>query len=398
MRKPFNTYLRLMAAGMIAGLAVVALINVVVDPFRVYGLFDVAALRGYRDKLNGRTAKSERVRREQYDIVVLGSSRVGMGIDPASEVLGPHRVCNMGLGRTNLKEMASVVDFICGERPPEKMVFFLDFHMFNEHRDVTGDFINSPFNTSRSAAEYHMGNLIGAQAFGESKKTIVNSFTGELAECDENGHRTKRTSKTLPRRRFEKTVRNFLTNRELYGGETFAETRLEYLRHIIRTCREHDIELVIAFPPIHAHMLEAIWQAGLWDTFEQCKRLAMGAVSEANTLAGDKWRAELWDFTSYAGYASETVPPAGDATSMTWYMDPSHFFSEIGDFAVSRMLDLPTPDGATEADFGKLLTSQNIAQHLLDIRTERAQYVAANAHEADWIRLAAQDAAVLLGR
>ncbi len=397
MRKPFKTYLRLLTVGIIVGLAVVALTNVVVDPFRVYGVFDVPVLRGYRDKLNGRTAKAERVRREQYDIIALGSSRVGMGINPASEVLGPHNVCNMGLGRTNLKEITHVVDFLCRESLPKRIVFFLDFHMFNENREVTGDFINSPFNISRSAAEYHMGNLIGAQAFSESKKTVVNYFTGELAECDENGHRTKRTSKTLPRRRFEKTVRNFLTNRELYGGETFAETRLEYLRQIIRTCREHDVELVIAFPPIHAHLLEAIWQAGLWDTFEQCKRLAMGAVSQANTLAGDKWHAELWDFTSYAGYASEAVPPAGDGASMTWYMDPSHFLSEIGDFAVSRMLNLPTPDGAGEADFGKLLTSQNIAQHLLDIRTERARYVADNPQEAAWIRLAAQDAAELLG-
>ncbi len=387
-----------MAAGIIAGLATVALTNLVIDPFMAYGVFDVPSLRGYRDKLDGRIAKSERVRREKYDIVVLGSSRVAMGINPSSEVLGPHNVCNMGLGGTNLKEMSHVVDFICRESPPKKIVFFLDFHMFNEHREVSSGFINSPLNASRSAAEYHMGNLIGAQAFRASRKAIVNCFAGELAESDENGHRDKRTSKTPPRRRFEKTVRNFLTNRELYGGETYAETRLEYLRQIIRTCREHDVELVIAFPPIHAHLFEAIWQAGLWDTFEQCKRLAMGAVSQANILAGDKWHAELWDFTSYAGYVSEAVPPAGDTASMTWYMDPSHFFSEIGDFAVSRMLDLPTPDGASEADFGKLLTSRNIAQHLLNIRSERARYVAANAHEASWIRLAAQDAAELLGR
>jgi hypothetical protein len=123
--------------------------NVLVDPYHVFHSWTVAGFnREKTERLTrgGRLTKSLDLRDEQFEAVLMGSSRVLLGMDPDASALDGQHAYNAGLGGTNMYELASVLDFIAQHQPNlELLVLGLDFSMFNRNRTVNGDYAVSGF-------------------------------------------------------------------------------------------------------------------------------------------------------------------------------------------------------------------------------------------------------------
>lgn len=420
----------LMVAVLAGGaLALLAGLNVVVDPFGAFGFVHLRAFDGRRDGIGSRTGKAEVLRHQPHHTVLLGSSRTEVGMDPAFLAWGfpaggPETV-NLGLGGTNMAEMLEAYRFASRRPGVREVVLCLDFLMFTEGRTYSQDFTRSRLNPLTERPNYHMSNLFSRFAAEESVGTLRLAATGRKGQYTEQGFRAGHDplgNHGSHRKIFVGSIRNALRNPEVYGKFVYSPRRVEMVGEIVRDARARGLGLVVVVPPVHALELETVRAAGLWDEFEGWKRDLVvqveggwrGGAGErrgAGNLRSDQPRRErssveddaalhervpLWDFADYTVYSMEAVPRDGEdgasVQRMRWFWESSHFTRALGERVANRMAepelatlppDAVPPEGAGE--FGVRLTSGNIESHLKAVASRHEGYVAAHAGDMELI-------------
>lgn len=399
MRRPYKKYLRILVVVIAAGLLAVGAFNLVIDPFGAYRLINIPALNAFRSQASARIGKAEMLRHGRWDVLVFGSSRADIGVDPYDKLWGRQVVGNAALGGTNIFETIRMLKYAMKASPPRKVIFFMDFVMFDASRTCHPSFLLSRFNPDRSLVEYHLGNLLGAHALSASWQVLVDYAKSKPSRSDDRGHmahyRTQRPGERVaPRHRFARTLRHFLLTR--YRDFTYSPARMDDFRRMVRICADRGIPVIVVIPPIHAMQLEAIRLTGLWDDFERFKRDLVTVVARARQNHPSGPAIDLWDFTSYSGLNAETIPPAKDTTPMKWYWESSHFTAALGSLVLRRVLGLSIPAGIEAEDFGVRLTRANIDAHLAEIRRQRAQYARGHGRDIEMIRKLAKQAGLHL--
>ncbi|MDY7016590.1 MAG: hypothetical protein SVX43_23945, partial [Cyanobacteriota bacterium] len=135
---------------------------------------------------------------------------------------------------------------------------------------------------------------------------------------------------------------------------------------IVELCREQGIELNVFIPPAHATDNDAIRVTGQWEVFEEWKRKMVELVP-------------VWDFS---GYNSVVTEPIQDR--MENYTDNSHFTTRVGNLILDRIFSKNAE--AVPADFGVLLTPENVDSHLAQIERDREVWAARNPEEVELVR------------
>ncbi len=166
--KASRRYVLIFFALLLAGLAAVMLFNLLADPNGAYPRWSLAALAPYRQQLVTRSAKAEMLLRNRCDVLLLGSSRVQVGIPVQAKVYDTERVYNLGLSGTTLPEMAAVLDFALRQQRPKRVLVGTDFFMFSDTRKATAGFESSRFDPELGLFDYHFKNLLGAHALDDS--------------------------------------------------------------------------------------------------------------------------------------------------------------------------------------------------------------------------------------
>ena len=146
---------------------------------------------------------------------------------------------------------------------------------------------------------------------------------------------------------------------------------LFYYRKFLQICYHNNIELFMAISPSHVHNMEVIYNAGLWTRFEEWKQQLV-EINEEESLNAGCTPFPLWDFETYNVYTEEEVPPKGDiSTQMQWHVDSDHFSKKLGTLVLARMFG---DEEGNNLDFGEMVNSTNINQHLLQIRLDQQIY------------------------
>lgn len=372
MPQNFKRYMRIWAGLLLGGAAVVAAVNVLVDPYDVFAGWGLDALTPYRN-YGSRIAKAEGVYRGGVEVLILGSSRAETGLDPHSPLWPTTQVYNAALTGAELEELGHVFDFAAAHNGLRCVVLGVDFIMFTQAKQPPSTFEQSRFNPQMRQSEYLLANLLGWGTLKASRDVLKDYWRSEPPEYTPLGHH-REAYPNAHRRLFESILRRqFFQEPTTYLGYRYAPQRLEVLRHIAGVCQERGIRLIVLIPPVHALQLEAIRLMGLWPLFEQWKRDLTAAVDP---------QVALWDFTGYRGPMAEAVPPADSDQPMRWYYESSHFKADLGERVIARVLGR----GSTEDEpFGVRLTSQNIEAHLAQLRADRQRYADAQPQEIAWI-------------
>jgi hypothetical protein len=376
-------YLRLCVGFICLVLALLALFNLAVDPLGAYPFAALKIFQPYRGRFTSRAGKSEAVAHGNYDLVLLGTSRVELGMPANHPAYGDDRVYNLGLEGTSLPELDAALDLALRKNHLKRVIFGVDFLLFSNMRAARPDFDNSRFNPDLNVFEYHARNLFDWDATVRSWSLVEHLKHHRSPSAAERGF----VPRTIPPRVSQRTVfarriHDFLVNPETYGDYHYSTDRVDELHAMIRRCRRRGVELTIFIPPVHALQLETIRVAGLWATFEQWKRDATKAVADETT----DHPIPLWDFTGFKDRVAENVPPAGDKTTrMRWYIDSSHFTPALGRLVLDRMF--PPMNLATDAEnFGVGLVPSNVEDHLEKLRSDEQEYATAHPDEIEWLR------------
>jgi len=381
METNFRLFLRAFGVFTLAGLAALAGLNVLIDPLGAYPALSLKPLAKYRGHLTSRTAKAEMIARGDCEVLLLGSSRVLVGLPVNHPAYGTDRVFNLGLNETTLTETAAVLDFALQRNRIKRVLLGADFLLFSDVRGNSPGFENSRFNPDLNFLEYHFKNLLGSQITESSWSLLRQWLRGKPPAPGEHGFLPKSVPRGQSQRDlFAARIRGFLTDPETYGGFHYSQQRLDVFRRMVRRCREEKIELAVFIPPVHALQMETVRAAGLWPTFERWK----GDLSRILAEEGAAGSVPLWDFTGFTGDVAEPVPPAVDTvTRMKWYLESSHFTPALGERVVARVLQ--DGDSVNDLAFGVRLAADNMEEHLTRLRADRAAYAASHPDEIRWL-------------
>ncbi len=370
-----------------------AAVNLTVDPYSVFGSPRVAGFNAQKAKASTYTplVKAHQIERARPVTVLLGTSRVDIGLDPVHPAWpGPAKpVYNYGLPEASILTMPQQLGHALQAGAVRTAVVGLEFQDFlrgqvpagRQPDEVEGRFLalaqdRSQWRHLRQAA---IDNFTAAMTLGallDSVGTVAQQrsaaagdvtdagLTSETPYADlvrRDGHHDLFLQKDLGIVRARQQAARVLAGRL---GE-FAE--IAQLRALIELCRTRGIELKLLIPPYPPHYLEIVDATGLWGRFEDWKRALVKVVAEYQGQPGPGL--SLWDFATYDEYTTEPVPAKGDRkTTMQWFWEPVHFKKALGDIMLARML------GQDTRDFGVELTPATLEPRLAAARVQQAAY------------------------
>lgn len=376
------------AAMTVAGLAGVAALNALVDPYGIYGLWQRPGLNANKAQqaFHDRLVRAHAVRQQRPDALLLGTSRTQVGLEPRSPFLAARaqRPLNLGLSGGTPYEALRYLQHASALGQVRFAVLGLDVLGANAYALPNPEYAEERLavdaagrpNRASFAADW-APTLLSLEALRASALTLLRQR--EPSYFHPGG---RRQEATLARRIEEQGgMRGAMLWSEDYylgeymcfrlqreGGESQAR---EDLRRLLAFARERDIRLHLFFSPAHARSQLALTAAGQWPAFEQWKREVSQLVREAG---GD---VELWDFSGAdPRFTGEPVPPAHDAQArMRWYWESSHYRHELGERVLARIF------GEEDAGFGVRLLPGNLEQELRRVADEVAAYASAHPDE-----------------
>ncbi len=408
-QRQFGRYLKCLTLTSICSLLLVSGFNWFVDP---YGIFNSPHLEGFnalKPEFNShlRMAKAYAVRQSKPSAIILGTSRAEFGINPNHSRWSFNQVYNSALSSANIYEITRYFQHANAVRPLKQVVLTLDFFSFNIYSNNQEDFDENRLSVSfdgKKNMSIDMNDIIistgSLDAFLSSIQTITHQ-KDENSNYLENGMRIY-PSMPNTHAAFLGSEEGYMNTKE-YLPERFKFTNMEtgissfdYYRKILQIAYQDNIDLRIAISPSHAREWEALAAVGLWPKFEEWKSTLVEITEEEAFHAG-KTPLPIWDFSIYNEFTTEAVPPLGDTTTkMRWWREPSHYKREFGDLMLDRIFNYPAEAGISYGDFGVLLTSKNIDEHLRNIRVDRELYRETHHDDVAEIEALAQKWRVLL--
>jgi hypothetical protein len=420
-------FLLAFAATVIGGFAAVVAVNAVVDPFWRFDLITIHGINGQRPVFSSyaRLSKAGVVCRLRPRQIVFGTSRVEVGLDPKhpgwSEESGP--VYNMGLSGIGLKELLLNFRHAVNTSPLSRAVIGLDFLMFNANREATvfgTEVIDFDINQLVLDREdscwrklyYNAGRFFGTQGLFYSYFTVK----GQLTEADRTDKSKANAWASLydrdgfrsyfhigfdlllgangTRWAFSEGQEHYYVikvwrpppgNRYCFAKPGQPST-MDTFRELVRTARQSGVDVRFYLEPLHARMMLAIQDAGLWPQFEDWKRGIVDVLSEEAKASG-KPQFPIWDFSGFNSVTDEHVPgPEDKTTRMRWFWEDSHYNKEAGDMILDRVLDYQAPGRTIPQDFGIRLRPENIEDWLVATRKAGRDYVGAEPGEARMVQ------------
>ncbi|MDG2155119.1 MAG: hypothetical protein P8M26_04160 [Gammaproteobacteria bacterium] len=343
-----------------------------------------------------RQLKSWGISKFQPEGLILGSSRASVGLNPEHSAWQANEVFNSALSATSAYLIYRYLRHAQATRPLKQVVLGLDFLSFNadlantmslDERLLSVDEAgrrNPDFLLSRVFQSLYSWNVLMASVSVLSanrkevnRKVDPDSYLPPLARNGVMQPDSFLSKFWVPlRERAYGTLRQYLTTLWFpEQGFAFSDQEgvesdlLGWYRQTVRYAYEEDIDLRLFISPSHAYLFEAIHASGLWEIWEEWKRLLV-AINEEEALRAGREPFPLWDFANYNDYSAVTVPmAAGKGVAMPDFWDVGHYRQEMGDLVLDRVLG-----GAPPAGFGVPLNGASIDGHLARVRESREAY------------------------
>jgi len=408
----FKDYVRGLAAFAGGTLLLVIGINALVNPFNLYAGLRLSGFNDYKYELarHSRLSKAAELRRQRPECLILGSSRAQAGLDPDQPAWTHCRVYNLAHAGGTLYESMRYFQQAAAIQRPREVVLALDLFMFNAYRPPQPGFSEERLMVSidgapnpawpRVFAYDVFSNLLSWDALKASWKTAVPAHRRQrrgaedgfweyerfrLEQAPRRGQRDafrRNEEAFLTTHWFPAPQRRFTTHDPVSGADAYDSMRI-----ILRIAHREGVRLHLLVSPAHARQWETLRQAGLWQEFEDWKRMLVHVNNEEARRAG-RAPFSLWDFSGFNTYTTEDVPAESDrAGAMRWYWESSHFRKELGDIVLNRVLGQNATGHKVAVDFGVRLDARNLDAHLAGMRVAQLR----------WQQTHAQDVAEIAG-
>ncbi|MBI3358620.1 MAG: hypothetical protein HY037_03400 [Nitrospirae bacterium] len=386
-------------------LAVVAVLNVVIDPFAMYRLIEIQGVNNYKPAIFNRIRllKAFEIRRLKPAAIILGTSRSHVALRPTHETwadLGG-QVYNLAFDGATTKEMYAYLLHAQAVSPLKRVVLGLDtYHPTRAPAMTRPDFDPLLLNDPNSAWPWvrfitaDLRLLTSYETLHASMQTVRLQADSEPSWLAPNGqrlgdiffHNAGEDFMTIGPRGYFEEIDKFEIEGKLQWRKASAkqsepalpvspeETSLGYIKRIVEFCRANRIDLRIFLTPAHAHQLEISAAGGERSWIEGAKRDLVRLLAEDAARLPGAAPIPLWDFSGYSTVTTESLPAIGSRKEMTYYWDSSHFKEIVGDYILDQIFGFINPSRPVPNDFGIRLTPDTIESALAEDRAAQARY------------------------
>lgn len=354
-------------------ICLIAIINFIIDPFYIYQNFSFEQLNRVKTELikHERLYKAIEIARLKPQAILLGSSRVAVGLDPedVKEITGLFTY-NSGLSMAGFEEMYHYFEHALHHQPNLKVVILgLDFFAFSKKSRPQSDFHLDRLKSAPIVWRDRCSSLLSWQALASSYATYKKnqdpfSFSPILPHGQTNPLLTATPASNPILEKGELRYIKMILDYD-YKHYQLDEKKIELFQRLVQLCHQHSIELKVFFCPSKAIYWEALYRQQLWPTFEKLKR-------QLSTIH------PIWDFSGFNCLTMETLSHEYHPL----YFECSHFQPHIGKLLLKKMFNLSHPS----LNFGDLLTPHTIEQAFISnrLRAEKwlnTHYVIEQIHE-----------------
>lgn len=385
----FRTYLVKTTITFLFLLLITAAFNALIDPFELFGSPKIEHINQRKPEyhVHDRMIKANRIRSWKPDVLVMGSSRSEIGLNPHNPDLQKTATpaFNLGISGANIYEILRYLQHAHQVNPLKQVVIGLDFFMFNNYKPNELDFNETRLAPHISGWYWDLFQaLLTYDGIKASSNTLIQQSIIPAAVYLPNGFRDDKLSwlQIQEKGGHHRTAINneSYTLSELDGYVFFSITNknkssdsLDDFKQILIFCQANNIDLRLFISPEHARHLVLLDQLGLWSEFELWKRNLVTLIAEnAPELT-------LWDFSGFNSITTESFPPIGDnQTQMRWYWESSHYKKEVGNIILGKMLAQNKDSQNYPADFGIQINSTNIEHWLQQTELKRNDYIKNN--------------------
>lgn len=370
-------YTRSVVGSLLALTLGVAAFNVVVDARGLFGEWVPPETFGILRDHESRASRAELLARGDWEVVVLGTSRVHVGIDPRSEVFGGRRVLNLGLPNTSLCELAHVARLVVERSGASRVDWFVELEQFGERCRIADGIGASRFDPDLDRIEYWLANAVGYRATVETIEVLRGE---DDVFTDETGVMRERRPVADPRRA---TIAVLRAHHAAMGEFTLSGEKFDLFEAIGHDLVQSGIDLRVVVSPVHASLLEVELLRGHGGDIEAWLRELTRRIDSLARRHPER-QVELWDFSGHRGEATCPLPEIGEPCFH--YRDPSHFRPALGARSIGAMDDGGRDPDDPDRQLGFRLRPDDLDHHLELRRTERAGYAAKHPTEIDRVR------------
>lgn len=339
-------------------------INYFIDPYILHNTNRINGFNIIKPAAGSHSSQSKIHLAHEMDInaLIVGNSRVEMGIDPDHSLFKKNnlRVFNLGQPGSNLStQYGYALDILRGKDVKIALIAvdFIDF--LTSEKNLSDPYHWPPKNTlSDYRRKFNWdgspnGNysyqyfkdiylpLISLDTIQDSFQTLFNQrsksanlLNNGFNPAEDMGQITHNEGvKTL----FEQKIPQLITSFTSHSWKTNTPgyewspdfNKLQFLLNYLHT---HEIETKVFINPYHIQYLEIIEYSGLTEEFTIWKKQLTKIISE---ISKDR-KITLWDFSDPSNYICEPILSTSNKP-LKWFWEPAHYRKELGDIMVNNM-------------------------------------------------------------
>ena len=341
-------YLRRLALAVLLLAAGLAALNYYADPYAVwrYGLPGDSIKSRPAIRNQERMHKAHAVRLAHADCLILGNSRVVVGLDPNHPAL-PENTYNLGVSAANIYECYRYLQHAAALKKPKLVLLAIDKGMFDADSRPEVDFDEGRLAVAADGTPQPRWRwadipetLLSLDALIDSLKTLRDK-TGVKYK---DGMRDEVLMKpyTVPSKILAENERWRDGSRKFAWSDANGKNaQKSAFQEMLVFCASEKIELRIFTNPLHGEMLSIEFGDG--DAFEQWARWLNESLSfEWAPKRGDPMRNVVVPFHNFYYFRAENSEPfpspADQQSKMQSYWEISHYRKAVGDRVICEVM------------------------------------------------------------
>jgi len=319
----------------------VTCVNIVVDPYRIFGSPVVQGLNALKPRAiqRIRESKSSQIWRVRPRTVILGNSRAEVGFDPRSSLwpAESHPVYNFAIPGSGIRAARDQFRVAVEAGHLKRLVLGVDFLDFLVRPDTP----SAPVPPSKPSASRRVMSILGAtlsiDAFVDSILTIHGQRDPSAPDLTPLGFNPMREYVQYARdegyygifrQRYLDTQATLEREPKSIRNRNGDAPSFAYLEEILSEADRHHVKVDVVTYPYHVVQLLLFENLGLWPAFDEWKKLLSRVASSHPDV-------RFWDFAVVDDFTRQPVPsPTARPGASPWYWEPSHFKRQLGERVV----------------------------------------------------------------
>ena len=372
-----KTYASTFVLSFIGLFVFIAAFNYFVNPYDVWSVSCIQNVNCKKTQAGNKIyyTKSKQWQDIDFDGLILGNSRLEIGINPNSDAFPSSNNYNLSIRGARVADQALYLQNVLKTKKPKYIVLGIDFFSFRRRPhapdawpigsreylkyDVLGNPLEDYTITNTKYAANALFSLVAAT---DSVMTLINQHR-QVSYLNHQGFDHGLGFETIHRiEGVEAAFKNDLRQlRQKFEGEQFSlkssnamNSEFEALKLILKLSREQLIPIFVYISPVHIEYLNILNETGHLDLYFEWKE------SLVQTLAQQGYYRQqmLYDFSSPKGFVLETVPKGRNQT-MQWWYEAGHYQPTLGDYMLREIFS---------AGYRYRLTPSNVHSKLVSER------------------------------